>query len=118
MISSSASRGNSGPATGPTASSRSSLLSPNAAMCCGRPSSAISVAIAAGAASGVGHGSQHRRKTRLGHNTSGVIHGGVTTGVAGAIADDPAMRFDGTSGYIDFGDLLDFPAHAPFFIEA
>ena len=48
----------------------------------------------------------------------GTVHGGVTAGVAGALSGDTAMRFDGTSGVIDMGDVLGFTAHAPFSLEA
>jgi hypothetical protein len=48
----------------------------------------------------------------------GTIKGTVATGVPGALSDNTAMRFDGTTGFIEFGDVLDFPGKKPFSIEA
>jgi hypothetical protein len=49
---------------------------------------------------------------------SGVIKGSVFVDRPGVVTGNAAMRFDGSSGYIDFGDVLDFAGRAPFSIEA
>jgi hypothetical protein len=50
----------------------------------------------------------------------GTYEGAVTHGAAGAIAGDAnlATAFDGTSGYVDVGDVLPFLMTSPFTIEA
>jgi hypothetical protein len=50
----------------------------------------------------------------------GLYKGSVTHGGGGAIAGDTngAAVFDGSSGYVDVGDVLPFLATAPFTIEA
>jgi hypothetical protein len=50
---------------------------------------------------------------------SGTYLGGVTLGVAGAIAGDAdsAAHFDGVDDEVQFGDVLDFPGLAPFSVE-
>jgi hypothetical protein len=48
----------------------------------------------------------------------GTIRGAVTLGVAGALSDDTAASFDGTTAFVDFGDVLDFPGGKPFSVEA
>lgn len=48
---------------------------------------------------------------------SGTASGGVTRGVTGLLSPadtDGALDLDGSSGYVTFGDVHDFPALAPF----
>jgi Concanavalin A-like lectin/glucanases superfamily len=49
---------------------------------------------------------------------AGVIKGTVFRDQPGVVDGNGAMRFDGSTGYIDFGDVLDFPNRKPFSIEA
>jgi hypothetical protein len=53
---------------------------------------------------------------QTGHGHNATVVGTVTLGVPGALAHDPntAVQFDGTSGSIDAGNILDSPSPAAF----
>ena len=55
-----------------------------------------------------------------GHGNDATYQGGVQLGVPGAIAGDAdtAASFDGVTGFVTAGNLFEFPAQAPFSIEA
>lgn len=59
-------------------------------------------------------------KDSSGHGVSGTYEGGVTLAVKGAIANDPdtAASFDGTSGYVDMGQVFQFAGNAVCSFEA
>jgi hypothetical protein len=52
-----------------------------------------------------------------GNAHQGLINGNVQLQVGGALSGDFAMRFEG-GGWIDFGDVLDFPMKQEFTLEA
>lgn len=59
-------------------------------------------------------------KDSSGHGVGGTYEGGVTLAVKGAIANDPdtAASFDGTSGYVDMGQVFQFAGNAVCSFEA
>jgi hypothetical protein len=55
-----------------------------------------------------------------GNGNDATYVGGVTPGAPGAVAGDPdtAATFDGSTGYIDAGNIFAFPGNDPFSLEA